>query len=128
MINDLYLFFSVLTMISVILTFLQQRKKEETSSGTVVPYIGWFAFILCMCLSIVSVNVEYIQCGTVLNQSIYDVGTSTTNYTYSNGCNLYVNSDTSLTYLWLGIGILMFILAIIDTLQWSFENVIKSAR
>jgi len=86
MIIDVYLFMASVSVLFMVLSFV---KKE-------IVVFDWLAFILMSVTSLMSANIEVITC------------TAT-------ACNPVNFESIGLIWMWSGLGLLMFIMAVYDT-------------
>lgn len=115
---ELYLFLSLISGIAAFITLL----KPEDSRNIGFVFVAWVAFFLAAGTSLSSAAVEYMHCSSDMTSSYLNQSTNVTTYGYSDNCYLYSYEAVPLIWLWSGISIIMFALAIIDTILWTFER------
>ena len=103
--------------------------KNETQSF--VALFPWIAMGLFFILSITSMDITVLECELETIQAYdTDLGASVCSQNFTNvwNCNEYQHVDTGLAYLFSGLGVLMFVYAVVSTFLWSTGTLIEEVK
>lgn len=133
MLIELYISFMAVTLLFTVLSILPVGKRPYKRGGSIVEtgmhcvLFSWIAMGMLFSLSFMSADIEIYECDTIIDT----IDTGTTNisdYTYLWSCTYEQNTYFSLSYMWSGLGMVMFVYAAYITLALMSGSLVEAVE
>lgn len=133
MLIEIYILLAVIGTVFTLASFLQAGYARRMQELKVNVFLPAFATVIYLVLALSSVHVEYHDCSIqtdkiVVNNTQSSATAKLHNYTNSYKCTVDYVEQPAVTYLWMGLGIVMLLFFIVTLLDEGLVRNVKQMQ